>query len=106
MAIPKTKLARREAITGYLYIMPWLAGFLLFTAIPIAVSFYLAFTTYRGYGGAKWVGVSNFVKMFTADPVFWQSARVTFLYVLGFLPIGPRPGLQHRAVDEPECAAA
>lgn len=88
MSLPKTKLARREAISGYLYIMPWILGFLLFTAIPILASIYLAFTSYRGYGDINWIGFANFTKMFTGDDIFWQSVKVTLIYVVGFLPPG------------------
>ena len=88
MFLPKSRLARREALTGYVYILPWIVGFLLFTAIPILASIYLAFTSYRGYGEVNWVGFENFVKMFTADDIFWQSAKVTLIYVVGFLPPG------------------
>ena len=84
----ETKLARREAISGYLYIMPWILGFLLFTAIPIIASIYLAFTSYRGYGDINWIGFANFTKMFTGDDIFWQSVKVTLIYVVGFLPPG------------------
>jgi len=88
MFLPKTKLARSEALSGYLYIMPWILGFLLFTAIPIIASIYLAFTSYRGYGDINWIGFANFTKMFTGDDIFWQSAKVTLIYVIGFLPPG------------------
>ncbi len=88
MFLPKSRLARQEARTGYVYIAPWLVGFLLFTAIPILASIYLAFTNYRGYGSVEWIGFANFIQMFTRDDVFWQSARVTMLYVIGFLPLG------------------
>lgn len=88
MGLPKSKLARREALLGYLYISPWALGFLLFTVGPILASFYLAFTSYRGYGSPDWVGLANFKQMFTTDPIFWQSFKVTLIYVLGFLPPG------------------
>ncbi|MEM7127431.1 MAG: sugar ABC transporter permease [Chloroflexota bacterium] len=88
MFLPKTKLAKREALSGYLYISPWILGFLLFTAIPILASFYLAFTSYRGYGDIELIGFGNFIKMFTDDDIFWQSAKVTLIYVIGFLPPG------------------
>lgn len=88
MSRPTISLARKEAIAGYLYIMPWLLGFLLFTLIPIVFSFYLAFTSYRGFGTPEWIGFENFTFMLTQDDLFWQSARVTLLYVIGFLPLG------------------
>ncbi len=87
--LPVTRKARREALEGYLFLLPWLLGFLLFTAGPLLASFYLGFTTYRG--GAqppKWVGLNNFVRLFTDDELFWQSLKVTVVYAVGFLPPG------------------
>lgn len=40
---------------------------------------------YRGYGEAKFVGMDNFVRVFTRDPVFWDSVVNTFVYVGGKL---------------------
>ena len=88
MSRTKSTLARKEAVAGYLYIMPWLLGFLLFTLIPILFSFYLAFTSYRGFGSPEWIGFENFNFMLTQDDLFWKSARVTLVYVIGFLPLG------------------
>ncbi len=86
--LPATKKSRREALEGYLFLLPWLLGFILFTAGPLLASLYLGFTTFRGSGFPKWVGLANFVRLFTEDEVFWQSAKVTALYALGFLPPG------------------
>lgn len=79
-------LARREERTGWLWVQSWLVGFLLFMVIPIAVAIYLSFTKWTGRGTPKWVGVDNYVRVFT-DELFWQSLRVTFLYALIFIPI-------------------
>ena len=42
-----SKARRREAVEGYLYLLPWLLGFLIFTAGPMLTSLYLSFTEYR-----------------------------------------------------------
>ncbi len=86
--LPATRRARREALEGYIFLLPWLIGFLLFTAGPLLASLYLGFTTYRGAGTPEWVGLANFVRLFTEDEIFWQSMKVTALYALGFLPPG------------------
>ena len=88
MVIPHTKLARREAFEGYIFLLPWLIGFLAFHFGPLLASLYLGFTNYRGAGSPTWIGLENFRRMFTDDPLFWQSLKVTALYALGFLPIG------------------
>ena len=82
-----TKLARKEAFEGYLFILPWAIGFLLFRLGPMLYSFYLSLTRYRGTGDIKWVGLQNYVYMFTQDPRFRDSLRATTIYVLTFLPL-------------------
>jgi multiple sugar transport system permease protein len=56
-------LRRRETFTGYLFILPFLVGFIWFTAIPMGVAFYLAFTKYRIIKPAEWIGLTNFVRL-------------------------------------------
>ena len=41
------KIARREALTGYLFILPWLIGFLVFTLVPMLATIGLTFTNIR-----------------------------------------------------------
>jgi multiple sugar transport system permease protein len=82
----KTKMARREAIEGYLFIMPWLIGYLLFRLGPLLASLYLSFTNYSGSGSPKWIGLENYRYMLTEDPRFLDSLRSTTAYVAGYLP--------------------
>lgn len=80
-------LARREAITFYLLILPWLIGFLAFMAYPMLRSLYLSFTSYNLLSPPQWVGLQNFERIFS-DSDFWQSLKVTLLYALGSVPGG------------------
>lgn len=80
-------LARREAFTFYILILPWLAGFLIFLAYPMARSLYLSFTSYDLFSPPEWIGLRNFERIF-GDPDFWQSVKVTFIYALGSVPGG------------------
>ena len=66
--------------TPYLFLAPWFAGLVLITAGPILASAYLAFTDYSLIGAPEWTGLANFERMFN-DPRFYQSLKVTFLYV-------------------------
>ncbi len=79
--------ARREARDGYLGILPWLVGFVLFTAGPLLVSLYLSFTQWDIIRPPQWVGLQNYVRMFTDDQLFRTSLRVTFSYVLMSVPL-------------------
>ena len=84
---PKSRLVRREAIEGYLFIMPWLIGFLIFRFGPMIYSFFLSLTDYAARGAPKFVGLENYIYMFTKDPRFIDSLRSTFQFVIGSLPL-------------------
>lgn len=93
MYMPKTKMERREAIEGFLFILPWLVGYLIFRLGPLLASLYLSFTNYDGSGAPKWIGLDNYVYMFSEDPRFWDSVRTTLSFVAGFLPLSLVIGL-------------
>ena len=76
-----------ENVTGYLFISPWILGFLLFTIIPVAMSFYYAFTNYSFVAPTQWIGLENFRRMFTADRRFWNSVRATSIFVITGVPL-------------------
>ncbi|MFC1464089.1 MAG: carbohydrate ABC transporter permease [Candidatus Brachytrichaceae bacterium NZ_4S206] len=80
-------LTRREAIMGYLFISPWLIGFVVFLAGPIIASFVLSFTRYSPGRDPVWLGLSNYARMFS-DDLFYHSLRVTSVYTLFSVPLG------------------
>jgi multiple sugar transport system permease protein len=79
--------SRQNHLMGYLFISPWLIGFLLFTLIPIVVSFGLAFTSYDILSTPRWIGLDNFREMFFEDRRYWNAVRATFLYVFVSVPL-------------------
>ncbi len=79
--------SRREALEAYLSISPWLIGFLLFSLGPILASVYYGFTQWTIVRPPEWRGLDNYVRMFTKDPLFWQSLKVTSLFVVMSLPL-------------------
>jgi len=94
MYSPRSKLARKEAIEGYLFILPFILGYLMFRLGPLLASLYLGFTSSSGTGATtKWVGLQNYIYMFTKDPVFLASLKATTLFVGGFLPLNLAIGL-------------
>lgn len=72
---------------GYLFIFPWLFGFLVFSIIPIGASLYLAFTRYDILSSPTWVGLSNFREMFTQDNRYWLSVKATLIFVFAAIPL-------------------
>lgn len=79
--------AVRETLTGYGFLVPWLIGFFGLTLIPMAYSLYLSFTSYNIFSPPKWIGLDNYIRMFTSDPAFIQSAQITLIYVLIGTPV-------------------
>lgn len=82
---PRLRLGQREALEFYLFILPWVIGFLVFTLGPMLTSLRLSFTDYSLLAVGKWVGGRNYVTLYT-DPLFWQSLKVTVTYALMALP--------------------
>lgn len=72
---------------GYLFLLPWFIGFIGLTAGPIIYSLYLSFTDFDLLTPARWIGADNYVRMFTHDPKFWTSMRVTLLFVVFSVPL-------------------
>ncbi|MFC7303740.1 carbohydrate ABC transporter permease [Streptomyces monticola] len=77
---------RRENLAGYLFMSPWIAGFLLLTAGPMVASLYFAFTDYNLFDAPRWIGLDNFSEMF-ADPRWRHSVSVTLWYVVIGTPL-------------------
>lgn len=77
---------RRNSYVGLLYILPWLAGFLVLQLVPLLNSFWYSFTDFQLLGEYRFVGFANYRKIFSADPQFLQSLKVTFVYVLIAVP--------------------
>jgi len=82
-----TPRARQEAIEGYLGILPWLLGLIFFTAGPMVASAVLSLTNWDIVRAPVWIGLGNYVELFTADPLFWTSLRVTLTYVVFAVPL-------------------
>ncbi|MET9270903.1 sugar ABC transporter permease [Kribbella sp. NPDC003557] len=84
---------RRDTILGYLFISPAIIGLLLFVAYPMVTSLYHSFTEWNGLTPATWVGLENYKFLFTSDPTFWPSLRVTVLWVVISVPATLLAGL-------------
>ncbi len=78
---------RRETAAGYLFIGPWLLSFLAFTLVPFIISFVLSFMDYNMLSDPKFVGLSNYIKLFTGDKLFRTSLGVTFQFVFIAIPL-------------------
>ena len=79
--------AWRRDLIGFAFLAPWLVGFLCFSLGPVLASLYLSFTKFDLLRPAQWIGADNYVRMFSADPRFWQALKVTFSYMAMEVPL-------------------
>jgi multiple sugar transport system permease protein len=84
----KSAVRRRNLLLGLLFISPWLIGFLAFTLYPLIASFYYSFTRYDLLSNPIFLGLRNFVDIFTEDPHFGQVMYNTVYYVGLSAPLG------------------
>lgn len=78
---------RTQTRCFYLFIAPWIVGFLAFQLYPILSSFYYSFTDYEIPGAPVFIGLQNYAAAFQ-DSIFFKSIEVTLYYTLLSVPIG------------------
>lgn len=71
---------------GIGYITPWIIGFMGLQLYPFLMSLYYSFTDYDMLSKPHWVGLKNYIDIFTTDINFWPSVRATLLYVIFTVP--------------------
>jgi multiple sugar transport system permease protein len=80
-------LRLREELSGYLFIAPWIIGFLFLMLGPLLFSLYTSFTNYNITSEMEFIGLENYKHMFTMDQLFWTSLWNTLYYVLFSVPV-------------------
>jgi len=76
-----SRFSRRQTLTGYIFISPWIIGLVVFNLGPIVAVFLLGFTDYPIIGSPEWVGFENYRKMFLEDPLTLKAVLNTIYYV-------------------------
>jgi multiple sugar transport system permease protein len=74
-------------LSGYVFILPWIIGFLFLILIPFLCLIYFSFTKYDLLSAPKFIGLRNYINIFTIDTKFLTSLGVTFTYVFAGMPI-------------------
>ncbi|MCZ8511902.1 sugar ABC transporter permease [Paenibacillus filicis] len=81
-----SRTLRSNTIAGFLFISPWLIGFLFLTLWPMIQSLYYSFTDFSLLEAPKWIGLRNFEEI-AQDRFFYNSLRVTFTFVVTSVPL-------------------
>jgi multiple sugar transport system permease protein len=83
-----SRLQQKEAIWGYIFLLPWVIGLALFILGPILASAYFSLTEYDVLTPPRWVGLNNYAQAFFEDRQFWPSLWRTLLYSIIVVPVG------------------
>lgn len=78
---------------GYLFISPWLIGFLVFTLAPFVTSIWLSFNRWNIVTAPVWVGAANYRALVANDALFWKSLFITLKYAAVAVPMGVVAGV-------------
>ncbi|MFE4678643.1 carbohydrate ABC transporter permease [Streptomyces sp. NPDC056723] len=77
---------RRNVLVGWSFILPNFLGFAALTLVPVLGALALSFTDWDAYSTPKWVGLSNFERLWD-DANFWAAFQHTFYYAAGHIPL-------------------
>lgn len=87
MGKKRLTMRRKESMYGYIFVLPWIIGFLAFTAGPLVFSFVASFTNYNITSQMDFVGAENYQGLFTEDSLFWTSLWNTLYFVIFSVPL-------------------
>lgn len=82
---PGLSRKHREWLAAGLFLAPDSIGLLVFVALPMVLSIVLSFFQVSGFGSYEFIGLGNYARMMD-DPLFWESMKITGIYVLVLVP--------------------
>ena len=83
----KKKKRNSEARAGLLFASPFIIGLIVLTAFPFLASLYFSLTNYNMKSAPDFLGLQNYIILFTNDSLFWPSLWNTFVHVLISVPL-------------------
>ena len=86
MAGKRKRIYKKRDYIAFVFLAPWIIGFLVFQAYPFLSSAVYSFTDLSMLKEYKFIGLKNFQQIFTRDQNFVQSLKVTVIYVLVSVP--------------------
>lgn len=80
--------AIRKGWTAYLFLLPNFVGVAVFLAFPVLFALYMSFNEWSALSQPKFIGLQNYARIFTQDPLFWVSLKNTAYYTALVVPTG------------------
>lgn len=89
MILPKIHPRKRRVSkwTPYLFILPFMVLYVIFFLYPALYSLALSFFSYKGYGNARFIGLQNFINLFTYGTMWQSLANTLFYFLFSFIPV-------------------
>lgn len=75
---------KKDAIAGYLFLLPALLAFLVFIGVPMIITIVLSFLDYNMLKGSSWIGFDNYIKFFqnpASWQIIWNTCKLTLILV-------------------------
>lgn len=76
----------RKQRVGFLFVLPWLIGFIVFTLVPMVAAAYISLTNWTIVGDAEFIGFENYTRLFQSE-AFYKSMWVTIRYAVLAVPL-------------------
>lgn len=76
-----------DQVSGYLFILPFITGFLLFTVFPMLASLILSFTEYDMLSEPVFVGIGNYRQLFLKDTLIYKTLYNTIFFAFASVPL-------------------
>jgi multiple sugar transport system permease protein len=76
----RSRIKSHDTLTAWMFLSPWIIGFILFSGLPILACFLISLTDWNLIQTPKLTGLKNYVTLLTAGPGFLNSLKVTLLY--------------------------
>jgi len=86
----RTKQRNSLAKWPYIYLAPFFISYFLFFIFPTLYSLFISFTDWDslvGEAGRKFVGLGNYIRLFTKDKLFFKAMGNTFLFMIIYIPL-------------------
>jgi len=83
--IQRRRRRRSDLPAAIAFLLPGFLGLLAFLILPLFASLVLSLTNWQVIGRTHFIGLANYVNLFTRDPIFWSVFRVTLLYTAEYL---------------------
>lgn len=79
--------SRQEERAAYLFLLPWIVGFIAFLLVPLGWAVWLSFTDEQLLRPGQFIGLDNYARAFLHDPSFYKSLEVTLTWIVIAVPV-------------------